>query len=59
MIRMSIVSPAKVADCVFQTIADKRFYILTHPEFAPVIKARVKAIVNGQNPVDLRTVIKS
>ena len=56
---MSIVSPAKVADCVFQTIADKRFYILTHPEFAPVIKARVKAIVNGQNPVDLRTVIKS
>jgi len=47
-------SPDKVADCVFQAIVDGRFYILTHPEFTPLIEARMAALVHGQNPVDLR-----
>lgn len=52
-------SPDQVADCTFQAIEDGRFYILTHPELTPLIEARMRAIVNGHNPVDLRTVIKS
>jgi hypothetical protein len=37
-------------------MVDDRFYILTHPELNPLIEARMAAIVNGQNPVDLRSV---
>ena len=51
-------SPAKVADCVFQAIVDGRFYILTHPEYGPLIEARMAALVRGQNPVDLRAMTK-
>jgi NAD(P)-dependent dehydrogenase (short-subunit alcohol dehydrogenase family) len=47
-------SPGRVADGVFQAIADGRFYILTHPEYRPLIEARMRALVNGENPVDLR-----
>jgi NAD(P)-dependent dehydrogenase (short-subunit alcohol dehydrogenase family) len=47
-------SPDKVADCVFQAVQDETFYILTHPEFTPLVKARMAALVRGQNPVDLR-----
>ena len=43
-------SPEKVADCVFQAIPDNRFYILTHPEFRPLILARMAALVDGKNP---------
>ena len=49
-------SPDQVADQTFQAVGDGRFYILTHPELTPLIEARMRAIVNGQNPVDLRTV---
>jgi len=49
-------SPDQVADRTFQAIEDGRFYILTHPELTPLIEARMRAVVNGQNPVDLRTV---
>ena len=52
-------SLGQVADCVFQAIVDEQFYILTHPEFTPVIEARMRAIVNGKSPVDLRTMVKS
>jgi len=48
-------SPDQVTDCMFEAIADNRFYILTHPELMPLIEARMAAIVNGQNPLDLRT----
>ena len=51
-------SPDQVADCVFPAIADGREYILTHPEVVPVIEARMNAIVNGRNPMDLRTVVE-
>jgi hypothetical protein len=47
-------SPSEVADRVFQAIAERRFYILTHPEWTPLIEARMAAIVRGDNPVDLR-----
>lgn len=47
-------SPGRVADCVFQAIVDGQFYILTHPEFKPMIEARMEALVTGQNPPDLR-----
>jgi short-subunit dehydrogenase len=47
-------SPDKVADCVFQAISENQFYILTHPEFTPMVEARMAAIVQGSNPMDLR-----
>ena len=45
-------SPAEVADRVLAAIAERRFYILTHPELTPLIEARLSAIVSGQNPVN-------
>lgn len=44
-------SPENVADYVFQAIRDERFYIFTHPEFSPFIKARTDAILQGSNPM--------
>jgi NAD(P)-dependent dehydrogenase (short-subunit alcohol dehydrogenase family) len=52
-------SPDRVADHVFEAIAENRFYILTHPELTPLIEARMAALVQGQNPVDLRAVVRS
>jgi hypothetical protein len=37
---------------------DGQFYILTHPEFTPLIEARMAALVHGQNPVDLRALME-
>ena len=51
-------SPDKVADCVFQAVQDEKFYILTHPEFTPLVEARMAALVRGQNPVDLRPLME-
>ena len=48
-------SPLQVADQVFQAIKEERFYILTHPEWHPVIQLRVDnllRVANPQNPVD-------
>jgi NAD(P)-dependent dehydrogenase (short-subunit alcohol dehydrogenase family) len=48
-------SPLQVADQVFQAIKEERFYILTHPEWLPVIKLRVDnllRVANPQNPVE-------
>jgi NAD(P)-dependent dehydrogenase (short-subunit alcohol dehydrogenase family) len=42
--------PEVLADRVFQAVRDDRFYILTHPEFAPIVEARLEAIASGQNP---------
>ncbi len=39
---------------VFQAIEDEQFYILTHPQFQPIIGLRVKNILDMKNPsVDL------
>jgi NAD(P)-dependent dehydrogenase (short-subunit alcohol dehydrogenase family) len=45
--------PQQVADQVFRAVRDARFYILTHPEFTPIVQARMKAILQGRNPLDL------
>ncbi len=39
-----------VADFVFRAIRENRFYILTHPEFMPMVKARLDSITKGINP---------
>ena len=46
-------SPDKVANDVFQAIRDEKFYILTHTEFTPSVKARIEAILQGHNPLAL------
>lgn len=46
-------APAKVADMVFQAVRDGRFYILTHPEFAPLVEARARAVIQGSNPIHI------
>ncbi|EQB89011.1 short-subunit dehydrogenase [Clostridium punense] len=35
---------------VFQGIEDENFYILTHPQYNPIIGLRVKNILEGKNP---------
>lgn len=35
---------------VFQAIEDEKFYILTHPNYTPLIGLRVKGILEGNNP---------
>jgi len=35
---------------VFQGIEDENFYILTHPNYNPLVGLRVKTILDGQNP---------
>jgi NADP-dependent 3-hydroxy acid dehydrogenase YdfG len=50
-------SPHKVAERVFQSIIDDQFYIVTHPEFMPIVKARMEAITQGHNPLSLEKLI--
>ena len=53
-------SPLQVADRVFEAIEEEKFYILTHPEWLPVIKLRVDNLLqleNPQNPIDTITKI--
>jgi NADP-dependent 3-hydroxy acid dehydrogenase YdfG len=49
----SVISPAQVAEITFAAIAERRFWILTHPEqYEPAITARAQGIVAGVNPDD-------
>ncbi len=48
--QFKVLSPAQVADIVFTAIREERFYILTHPEFNEVVRKRMEAIIQGQNP---------
>ena len=43
-------SPDELAGLVFQAIRDDRFYILTHPEYKPLIAARMEGILAERNP---------
>jgi NAD(P)-dependent dehydrogenase (short-subunit alcohol dehydrogenase family) len=43
--------PATAAARVLDAIKQERFYVLTHPEFAPRVRARLEDIVEGRNPV--------
>jgi NAD(P)-dependent dehydrogenase (short-subunit alcohol dehydrogenase family) len=45
--------PEAVADLVFDAIREERFYILTHPDFAPFVQARMAGILRVGHPVDL------
>ncbi len=42
--------PAEVAAMVVDAIRTRRFYILTHPEWSPMITGRTERIVNGEVP---------
>ncbi len=44
------ISPAQVADAVFQAIRDERFYVLTHPELTRFVSYRMEDIVQQRNP---------
>ena len=45
--------PRVVGDQVLQAILHKRFYVLTHPEWQPLIEHRMKSILSGANPTPL------
>jgi hypothetical protein len=47
-------SPRKVGDQVLAAILDERFYILTHPDWNPLIEHRMKTILAGENPNPIR-----
>ena len=48
-----VMAPAQVADIMFDAIAERRFWILTHPEqYAPAMRARTEGIISGANPDD-------
>jgi NAD(P)-dependent dehydrogenase (short-subunit alcohol dehydrogenase family) len=42
--------PSEVAGQVFDAIREERFYVLTHPEWAPMIQQRMEDILEGRNP---------
>ncbi len=43
--------PAHVAELVLDAIRTRRFYILTHPEWRPMISGRTDRIVAGEDPL--------
>jgi NAD(P)-dependent dehydrogenase (short-subunit alcohol dehydrogenase family) len=43
-------SPFQVADQVFEAIKEEKFYILTHPEWTPLIRLRVDSLLRAENP---------
>jgi NAD(P)-dependent dehydrogenase (short-subunit alcohol dehydrogenase family) len=48
-----VMAPAQVAEVVFEAIAQRRFWIVTHPQqYAPAIRARAEGIITGANPDD-------
>jgi NAD(P)-dependent dehydrogenase (short-subunit alcohol dehydrogenase family) len=51
-VRSGRVSAAHVAQLVFDAVAQDRFYIYSHPKGMGAVRARVEAIVNGNNPAD-------
>ena len=45
--------PAEVADIVFKSIQEDRFYILPHPAWDPIVRARVDAVLARGAPMTL------
>ncbi|GAA2811541.1 SDR family NAD(P)-dependent oxidoreductase [Crossiella cryophila] len=41
----------EVADAVVEAVKEQRFWVLTHPEFLPVVTDRFSRAVNGEEPV--------
>lgn len=44
--------PDQVADIVFQSIREDKFYILTHPNFKKAIQTRMEDILQDRNPTN-------
>jgi NAD(P)-dependent dehydrogenase (short-subunit alcohol dehydrogenase family) len=42
--------PQQVADQVFEAVEEEKFYILTHPEWMPVVQLRVDNLLRAENP---------
>jgi NAD(P)-dependent dehydrogenase (short-subunit alcohol dehydrogenase family) len=42
--------PAEAAARVVDAVKNERFYVLTHPEFAPRVRERMEDILEGRNP---------
>jgi len=47
-------SPDEVAAILLEAIAQKTFYVLTHPGYESAIEARLQNIVTGRDPADPR-----
>ncbi len=48
-----LMQPREVADTVFDALADRRFWILTHPgQYAPAMRARMEEAIASTNPSD-------
>ncbi len=43
-------APARVADIVLDAIRERRLWILTHPEWRPLVADRGKQIAESENP---------
>jgi NAD(P)-dependent dehydrogenase (short-subunit alcohol dehydrogenase family) len=43
-------APEAIADKVLSAMRERRFYILTHPEMAPLIEQRIKNVLAGNDP---------
>jgi NAD(P)-dependent dehydrogenase (short-subunit alcohol dehydrogenase family) len=43
-------SPQRVAGQVFEAIREEKFYILTHPDWKPLVQRRVESILQDRNP---------
>ncbi len=48
-------SPRAVGEQVLAAIRDERFYILTHPEYKPLLEQRMNDLLGGSNPTFLTT----
>ena len=46
-------SASDVADRVFDSIVDERFYVLTHEEIMPAVQLRLTNILENRNPEPL------
>lgn len=44
---------ADVAELAFDAIREERFYVVTHPKFMPLVKARLEDIAELRNPRDM------
>ena len=46
------VTPAQVADAVFDGVKQEKFYILTHPKIKGAIQSRMECILQERNPAN-------
>lgn len=43
-------SPAVVADQIFEAVVENRFYVLTHPAWAGMVRKNTELMLDGRNP---------